>query len=185
MQASVGFSPIIGPTPRVLILGSLPSRMSLQRSEYYANPRNVFWRIMGELFEAGPELEYAERAERLTACGVAVWDVLASSVRPGSLDADIDERTAEANDFAALFAGHRAIDRVFFNGRKAGQLFRRKVLAVDPDSFVRIGFHDLPSTSPAHASMSYDDKLVAWAAVREALYNRRNNARRRQSCAAT
>lgn len=185
MQASLGFSPIIGPTPRVLILGSLPSRMSLQRSEYYANPLNVFWRIMGELFEAGPDLDYAERISKLAECGVAVWDVLASSVRPGSLDANIDERTAEANDFAAFFAGHPTIDRVFFNGRKAGQLFRRKVLAVDPDSFVRIGFHDLPSTSPAHAAMSYGEKVAAWAAVREALYNRRNNAQRRQSCAAT
>ena len=177
MQASYGFPPIIGSAPVALILGSLPSRISLRRSEYYANPRNTFWRIMGELFGAGPELGYAERVDKLSATGVAVWDVLASSVRPGSLDADIDARTARPNNFPRFFADHPTVRSVFFNGNKAGELFRAKVPEARLDAFSHLTFETLPSTSPAHAAMTYRDKLARWSAVRSAIYNRQGSAR--------
>ena len=73
-----GFPPIAAADAGVLILGSLPSQLSLQKQEYYGNPQNAFWRVMGELFDAGPELPYAERADRLVRSGIAVWDVLRS-----------------------------------------------------------------------------------------------------------
>ncbi len=82
-----GFPPIAAPHARLLILGSLPGRMSLERREYYAQPRNAFWTIMGRLFDAGPELAYATRTQRLTEHGVALWDVCAAARRLGPMRA--------------------------------------------------------------------------------------------------
>ncbi|MFQ6006363.1 MAG: DNA-deoxyinosine glycosylase, partial [Woeseia sp.] len=93
MPMSRGFRPIAAPDATVLILGSLPSRKSIEASEYYAHPQNAFWRIMGELFGACPVLPYAARAAVLKANGIALWDVLAQSVRQGSLDSNIDLST--------------------------------------------------------------------------------------------
>jgi TDG/mug DNA glycosylase family protein len=89
-----GFDPIATPDARVLILGSLPSRQSVEKQEYYGNPQNKFWQLMGELFGAGPDVPYAKRTEKLSRRGVAVWDVLRSAVRSGSMDAAIDFKSA-------------------------------------------------------------------------------------------
>lgn len=160
-ESSTGFPPIAGPDARILILGSLPSRRSLEVGEYYAHPRNAFWRIMGELI--GAKGDYAERCERLTEAGIAVWDVLCSSVRPGSLDADIRIDTAKPNDFAGFFARHPGVRRVGLNGRKAESLYRRLVLPeLDAPSRDLI---PLPSTSPAHAAMPFDKKLEIWRSM--------------------
>ena len=97
MASSTGFPPIVDPDATVLILGSLPSRKSLEASEYYAHPQNAFWRIMGEFFGAGPDVPYAKRTVLLKRNNIAVWDVLASSDRPGSMDSDIDIATARPN----------------------------------------------------------------------------------------
>jgi len=86
----------------------------LKAGQYYAPPRNVFWRVMGELFGAGPSLPYQERAVRLQAAGVALWDSLQACVRPGSLDASITEEVP--NDFPAFFAKYPGISHVYFNG---------------------------------------------------------------------
>ena len=160
-ETSTGFPPIAGPDARILILGSLPSRRSLEVSEYYAHPRNAFWRIMREL--VGAEGEYAERCRSLIEAGIAVWDVLHSSVRPGSLDADIRMDTARPNDFAAFFARHPGVRRVGLNGRKAEEIYRRRVLPkLDTPSPELVS---LPSTSPAHAAMSFDKKLGIWRSM--------------------
>ena len=156
--ASTGFPPIAGDDARMLILGSLPSKASLEAREYYAHPRNAFWRIMRAVF--GAQGTYELRCARLIERRIAVWDVLASSVRPGSLDAAIDLRSARPNDFETFFASHDAIRLVCFNGRKAEQLFRRFVPAAAYTSSMRL--RSLPSTSPAHASMRFEDKLEAW-----------------------
>ncbi len=97
MDASVGFPPVARHDARLLILGSLPGQRSLQAAQYYAHPQNAFWRIMQEVTGAGGT--YEQRCERLIANGIALWDVLAESVRPGSMDADIQMPSAEANDF--------------------------------------------------------------------------------------
>lgn len=157
-----GFPPILGAKPQVLVLGSLPSQKSLEKQEYYAHPRNAFWRIMSAL--VGASGSYAERCGTLEAAGIALWDVLARSVRPGSMDADIDLATAMANPLAELVAANDSLVLVCFNGRKARQLFDRLV-GVDTFSW-DIELITLPSTSPAHAAMSLDVKTSHW---REAL----------------
>lgn len=159
--ASAGFPPLARDDARVLILGSLPSQASLAAHEYYAHPQNAFWKIMREL--AGAEGSYAERCESLRASGVAVWDVLARSVRPGSMDADIRLESAVANDFAAFFAEHAGLRLVCFNGKKAAQIFRHLVQLPDMDAKLR--FESLPSTSPAYASLSFDKKLHIWRGI--------------------
>jgi len=164
-SVSVGFPPVVDPGCRVLILGSLPGRRSLAEQRYYALPRNAFWPIMGRLFDAGPERPYRQRLDRLLAHRVALWDVLEASVRPGSLDSNIVESTVRCNDFEGFFRAFPAIERVFFNGRKAEQVFMRRVLpALSGGRTIR--YQTLPSTSPAHAAMSFEEKLSRWTVVK-------------------
>lgn len=158
---SSGFPPIARNDARILVLGSLPSEASLRAGEYYAHPRNVFWKIMKEI--AGASGSYEDRCQALMDSGIAVWDVLARSVRPGSLDADIRLSSAVPNDFGRFLAGHSALQIVCFNGRKAETMFRRFV-----DSSVagrKLEFASLPSTSPAHASRSFSAKLGDWRGI--------------------
>lgn len=155
---AAGFPAVSAPDARVLILGSLPGVRSIAEQRYYAHPRNAFWPIMGDLF--GVDGEYAARCQQLTAAGIALWDVLEHSRRPGSLDADIDLASARANDFSRFFREHAAVERVCFNGKKAEALFMRLVAGDLGDAVPQtVG---LPSTSPAHASMPYATKLERW-----------------------
>jgi hypoxanthine-DNA glycosylase len=164
-----GFPPIAGADALVLVLGSLPSRKSVELGQYYGHPQNAFWRIMGELFGAHRELPYDERREILAASRVAVWDVLASSVRPGSMDADIDASTAIPNDFDRFFDEQTAIELVCFNGRTAEKLFRQHVAPRIENRSNKLRYQLLPSTSPAYASMNFDAKLRAWRILRDTI----------------
>ena len=157
---SAGFPPLARADARVLILGSLPGQRSIAAQQYYAHPQNAFWRMMAEL--TGGHGNYDERCAALTANGIALWDVLASSVRPGSLDADIQLATAEVNDFVAFLAEYKCIELICFNGQKAAQIFASRAQPGLGNSNIRL--QTLPSTSPAHAAMSYDDKLNLWRA---------------------
>jgi hypoxanthine-DNA glycosylase len=160
------FPPVADAHATILILGSMPGKESLRQQQYYAHPHNAFWRIMGELTGAHPALPYPQRLQALKAAHFALWDVLHSCEREGSLDSDI--AAEEANDFASFFAQHPHITHVYFNGTKAEQSFRRSVLgkqALPPLKLLR-----LPSTSPAHAGMRYEEKLKLW---REAIYSDR------------
>jgi hypoxanthine-DNA glycosylase len=159
MEASEGFSPIVRPDARVLILGSLPGQKSLADQEYYAHPQNAFWPIMACLF--GISGAYEQRCARLLDEKVALWDVLQASIRPGSLDADIQRKSATANDFRAFLAENTHIDRIAFNGKKAEQLFRAMVPRKLYEPIQLIG---LPSTSPAYAAMPFEGKLSLWRA---------------------
>ena len=134
-------------------------------NQYYAQAQNGFWRIMEALFGAGPTLPYEQRLERLLAQRVAVWDVLAAGERAGSLDASIVGASIVVNDFAAFFAQHRALELVCFNGAKAAELYRRKVLPTLAPSFAVLPLRVLPSTSPAHASLRFAEKLARWSAA--------------------
>jgi hypoxanthine-DNA glycosylase len=162
---SVGFPPIGDSGARVLVLGSLPGVKSLEAHEYYAQPYNAFWRIMGELFGAKRELPYAERLERLRAHGIAVWDVLAAGERQGSLDAAIVPASVVVNDFGSFFERHRQIRLICFNGNTAATLFRRRVLPDLAPQWAAIERHALPSTSPAYASLRFEQKFARWSAV--------------------
>jgi len=159
------FPPITRQTARVLILGSMPGGASLRAQQYYAHPRNQFWPIVGALLGFDPASPYEVRVDALRAADVALWDVLASCVRPGSLDSAIEQRSAVPNDFAGFLAAHPQIRRIGFNGATAEALYARLVrpqLAASPE----IQHLRLPSTSPAHAALPFAAKLRAWQVIR-------------------
>ncbi len=159
------FPAIVSPDAKILILGSMPGVQSLAASQYYAHPRNSFWPIMGALFAAHPELPYKQRCERLREAGVALWDVLSQCQRPGSLDSRIDRQSEIANDIPHLLARAKGVSRIAFNGKTAEAAFNRHVKTQLPAGrLAQIEFVLLPSTSPAHASRSYAEKLQAWRA---------------------
>ncbi len=154
------FPPIARRDAEVLILGSMPGEASLAAGRYYAHPRNAFWPIMAALLGFAPDAPYARRVRALKEARIALWDVLHSCRRRGSLDADIAREDLAANDFAAFFRSHARIRRVVFNGAAAEQCFRRHV---EPGLKLRgIAYARLPSTSPAHAALSFDAKREAW-----------------------
>ena len=158
-----GFPAELGAEPRSLVLGSMPGRASLLAGRYYAHPRNAFWPIMAALLGFSMDAPYPDRLACLQANGIGLWDVMAACERAGSLDADIVPASVRANDFAALFAVHRHIGRIFFNGAEAEKAFRRHVLPGLSASVPEL--YRLPSTSPAHAAMSFADKLAAWSVI--------------------
>src|SRR4051812_26217773 len=161
------FPPIESRAARVLVLGSMPGAASLRASQYYAYPHNTFWPIMGALFGAGPEMTYEKRVIALRRAGLALWDVLASCAREGSLDSNIDEGSIVPNDFRRFFDAHPRVRHVFFNGAKAEATFNRYVRPDLREGNLR--FARLPSTSPAHASLPLSRKVQAWRAVARAL----------------
>lgn len=163
-ELAYSFKPIINESARIIILGSMPGIKSLTEQQYYAHPQNAFWRIMAALFDFEAHAEYEQRLGHLQASGVALWDVLHSCKREGSLDSMIQLETQVANNFNALFQVYPNIQAVFFNGAKAESYFKRHIfpsLAQHQLQFAR-----LPSTSPAHASLSFDAKLDAWRAIK-------------------
>ena len=152
-----GLPPIADDSAQTLILGNMPSVMSLAAQQYYGNPRNAFWRITADIYGFDPTTDYETRTAALRDHGVAVWDVLRLCRRRGSLDSAIEADSMVANDFEAFFDGHPAVDRVFFNGAAAEKNFMR--LAAVHRREVRC--RRLPSTSPAQ-TMRFEDKLAAW-----------------------
>jgi len=162
---SKGFPPVEPNRARILILGSLPSVESLRQQQYYAHSRNAFWPIMGELFGAGRDFPYAERLQRLSACGVMLWDVLHAAHRPGSLDSAIDTQQMEPNPFPALLKRHPELKRIAFNGAAAENLFQRHVLKSCGNLLDGVELVRLPSTSPAHAARTFEQKLAVWRAA--------------------
>lgn len=161
MTAVASFAPIARADARVLILGSMPGVASLQAQRYYAHPRNAFWTILGDYCGIPAQASYEARIAALQDAGIALWDVLASCVRRGSLDADIARDQAVANDLASLYAALPGLQRVLFNGASAADWYRRLQLPQPADlAFVR-----LPSTSPAHAGMNLAAKSQLWHAA--------------------
>ena len=156
-----GFPPIAARSARVLILGSMPSEASLAAGQYYAFRHNQFWRIAGEICGIAADAPYAGRAAALKRRRIALWDVIESCVRSGSLDAAIRDDTVRVNDFVAFLDAHPDIHRVCFNGRKAESAWRRRVQPALPAA-CKLEYRLLPSTSPANAGMGYRSKLRVW-----------------------
>ncbi|AXF07351.1 DNA-deoxyinosine glycosylase [Paraburkholderia graminis] len=149
-----GFPPVVAADTHTLILGSFPGEASLAATQYYAHPRNQFWRLLGAILdEPLAELAYEERLRRLLSHGIGVWDVLAACHREGSLDAAI--RNAQPNDFASLREHSPTLRKVCFNGKTAGR-FAPVIGAAGYTTLV------LPSSSPANAMLSFDQKLRLW-----------------------
>ena len=153
------FAPVTRPDTRLMVLGSLPGAMSLAKARYYANPRNQFWRLIGAAIGRDlEEIDYEARLEALLDAGVGLWDTVAAATREGSLDADI--RLHAASDLAALAATLPALKAMAFNGGKAAKIGRKQLAGT------RLALIDLPSSSPAHASLSFERKREAWLALR-------------------
>ncbi len=151
------FPPIINATCTRLILGSIPGVASLEKQEYYGYPHNIFWRILFALYHEPLTDDYDEKRLFLLSHHIALWDVIGSCRREGSLDSRIKD--AFPNDFASLFRAYPCITRVYFNGEKAYTTYQKKV-GFDVDR----AYFRLPSTSPAHA-VAFENKLDAWRAI--------------------
>ncbi len=171
MSTIESFPPIARKNAKVLILGSMPSETSLLKQEYYGHPRNTFWPIMGCLFFALSELPYQKREIILMRSKIAVWDVLKTCRRPGSMDSDIDMGSIETNNFNNFFVKYPLIRNVFFNGGKAESVYRKFIKPGLSKQFNYLQYQRLPSTSPAYASMSFQQKLSAWQVVKQAREN--------------
>jgi hypoxanthine-DNA glycosylase len=157
------FPPQVAPGCVLLILGTVPSVRSLELRQSYGHQYNLFWPFMGELFDAGPELAYAERIARLQRRGIGIWDVLERCERRGSLDSAIVPDSEVANDIPGLLSTHPGIRAIALNGGRAQQSFRRHIVPrLDRATRARITQLDLPSTSPANASIPRARKLERW-----------------------
>ncbi len=153
---------------RVLILGTMPGLESISRGRYYAHPRNAFWEITGAILGFDPDASYETRTAGMLKAGVALWDVLKSCERVGSLDSGIDPSTEVPNDLPAFLESHPDVKRVFFNGAGAEALFW-KHFRNHPVRSAGLEYTRLPSTSPANASVSKAFKMAAWLAIKECL----------------
>ena len=158
------FEPVAQPDARLLILGTMPSVESLRQSFYYSHPRNAFWGVMAQVLNEPLPENIEEKKSMLTRHRIALWDVVHSCVRPGSLDSDI--RDVEPNDFGMLFARCSGIEKILFNGATAQQLYEKKVGTMPPGC---IG-QRMPSTSPAY-TLSFEHKLATWREGMEGYYD--------------
>ncbi len=163
------FPPIVDASATILILGSMPGVESLRAQQYYAHPRNAFWKIMRRVLGFPESATYVERTEALKRNGIALWDVMQSCERSGSLDSNIDRQSIEPNDFVSLFREYRRIRCILFNGLAAETAYRKHVLPRLTDAARDISMLRLPSTSPAMARLSFEEKLDIWSrAIKDA-----------------
>ncbi len=155
-----GFAPVIGPDPRVLLLGSMPGVASLEATQYYAHPRNRFWPLMAALLEESPSVDYASRLAMLQRHGIALWDVLGQCQRAGSLDSAIDRESQQPNPIPHLLAQYPSIQTIGTNGGFATRAFTKAFPKLAIERHVA-----LPSTSPANARWSMQALYAAWHPV--------------------
>jgi len=159
MDRIEAFEPILGKNPEILILGTMPSVKSLENREYYGYGKNQFWRIMGDLFGFNRDDDYDLRKRRIIEKKIAVWDVIESCERKGSLDRDI--KNAKYNDIVGFIKKHPTIRAVVFNGGKARDIYRKYF---EP-SLPEVEIFDFYSTSPANA-IPYERKLEQWSKLK-------------------
>lgn len=158
------FDPVIGKNPRVLILGSMPGVASLQAQQYYAHPRNAFWPILSELCGIVWSQDYEERIRQLKALPLVLWDVLQSCKREGSLDANIAQDQLQPNAIPELLHDYPCIKLIVFNGATSEKVFLQKVAGTVAD-IARLQLIRLPSTSPAYASKTLQQKTDDWRII--------------------
>ncbi len=156
------FSPISNPNATALILGTMPSIQSLALSQYYGNNRNAFWKILFTLFNTPFSTDYEQRKSVLLENHIALWDVLEACVRKGSLDSAIEQEVP--NDFNSFLKAHPNIKHIYFNGQKAAAYFKCHVKVGDDYHLVT-----LPSSSPANAGKSFEEKLKEWGIITQAI----------------
>lgn len=155
MSICRSFAPVIAKDSRVLILGSMPGRKSLQEQQYYAHPQNRFWKLLAGIFNTQVPAEYSEKLLLLRQHGLALWDVLGYCEREGSLDSDI--KNERPNDILRLLEQHKQLQAIVCNGGKAGLAFK-KYFAKQVD----LPVYYLHSTSPANARMNLQALIYEW-----------------------
>jgi len=168
MSLIESFDPVIGESPRVLILGSMPGIISLDRQQYYAHPRNQFWAIMSELLGISWHDDYPARIRQLKKQPLILWDVLRTCQREGSLDSAIAAKDLRANDIGGLLKRYQSISLIAFNGAASEKYFRR-LLCKQLDTPERLRLIRLPSTSPANAGKNFEQKLMEWRVIQRYL----------------
>lgn len=161
MQRISSFPPIVFNDSKILILGSVPGVKSLEMQEYYAHPQNKFWKILFEIFDEKLITNYQEKLEFLKRHKIAVWDVIDSCEREGSLDTKIKDE--ESNDILQLLNDYPNIKAVFCNGGKSFKTLQKIV-----GKNFEIPIYLLPSTSPLH-TISFEKKLEAWSKISDHL----------------
>ena len=154
-----GLAPIVGHKPTVLILGSMPSVASLAKQQYYGHPRNAFWSLLARLLKFELSDYYQQNAALACQHSIAIWDVIGQCEREGSLDSAIVKETIIINPIIELLAQHPTIRMVGLNGGTAATLFKRHI---SPSLTTEIKIKQLPSSSPANARMTFDQKFTAW-----------------------
>lgn len=162
MNTISGFLPIESSDAKILILGSMPSEASLNSNQYYAHPRNSFWYIIESLFAKEHDLSYQHRKELLVKNKIALWDVVQSCQRPGSLDSAIEQDSIVINRFGEFYDRHPMIEIIFFNGSKAETEYKKRVLPELAENYAGLASRRLPSTSPAMATLRRQQKLKRW-----------------------
>jgi double-stranded uracil-DNA glycosylase len=157
------FPPIVAASSRVLILGTMPGDESLRQQQYYAHPRNQFWRILAEIYHVPFPETYPEREALVLQKQLALWDVVQHCEREGSLDQAI--RKAVPNDFQRLFTHYPTLRAIIFNGQKAHDLFEHKVVKQQLlDGAEHLPRLLMPSTSPA-ATLPISAKIERWRQI--------------------
>lgn len=150
------FLPYIDHNTRILILGTIPGVQSLEKHEYYAHPRNHFWKIMYTLFNSLPiDDAFSKKINLLQEHAIGLWDVLENCERKGSLDVHI--KNQKENDFISLFEQYPQINKIIFNGKESHKYFFKKFGQIKG-----ITYYVMPSTSPAN-TMSFDKKFALWS----------------------
>jgi len=162
------FPPVVNDECKAIILGSMPGIKSLDENEYYAHPRNSFWFIMEKLFKVYSDFEYKQRLKLLLNNKIALWDVIESCERKGSLDSSIQDETVLVNDFADLLLEYQNIKYIFCNGNAAYSAFQKYAMP-ELEKFLNIEVYKLPSSSPANARMSLDEKTLSWEIIKQKL----------------
>ena len=157
----VCFSAVADEQTTRMIIGSMPGVASLNAGQYYAHPRNAFWKIIAELFEAPyPFDSYEDKLSLLLKNHIGLWDVFASCDRDGSLDSDI--KNAVVNDFESFLKLHPNVKTFYFNGNTAYKNFIKSF------KISNLSLYPLPSTSPANAGLTFENKIKAWEVIKPA-----------------
>lgn len=158
----ISFDPVLPENPNILILGSMPSKLSLEKQQYYGNPRNHFWPILFELFQQKALTNYVDKIQFVKQHGIALWDTIGSCYREGSLDINIVKE--EPNDIIGLLEKHPTIKLIACNGTKSFHTFKKNI-KIDPE--LGIDHIKLPSTSPIPGkyTKTFAEKVDAWAEI--------------------
>ena len=150
------FSPVVGKNPKILILGTMPGRKSLEMQEYYSHPRNIFWKIIFNLLKVDEKITYSGKIKLIKENRIALWDACYSCTRDGSLDSKIKDETP--NQILDFLKRYQSIEICIFNGQKAREKYLKHF-----DYIEELEYHCLPSTSPANTGMNFQEKIVKWS----------------------